>query len=152
MPRKNPLLKYPSPARKWSFVRALDRGWTPQDTVKNPLCIKEMIDDCDLYQRAQLSLPGHEPASVGPTVSAPNVVPPPPPAPAYGFFETLASVGTLRSLHVVADGGGGWTATIKVTLKDGRRVYRYGRLLTPDGIVSMLLHSIEHDRWVPDKQ
>lgn len=149
---KNPLLKYLPAARKWAFIRALDRGYTPQDTTKNPKCIREMIDDCELYQRAQLPTPGLEPAPVRPNVPAPGRVPPSPNPPTNDIFQEVARVGVIRGLYLVAGSGDGWGLTLKLTLPGGQQVYRYGRLRDPAQIEEVLRHWLAKPRWIQDKQ
>jgi hypothetical protein len=151
MKRNDTLSRYSKQARHWAFVKVVDEGYSPSDTVRDPNCIRRMIHHAELYQQAQRPLPGLEPPVVRPTLSAPSRVSDDYLEATDGFLGALASVGTLRGLYVVADGRGGYTATIKVTLPDGRHVYRYGRLNSPGGLTDMLESTILNDRWTPDK-
>lgn len=151
MKRSNDVSRYPLQARAWAMVDALNAGWTPAQTARDPECIAWMLTRLELYSAAKHGVHINRPTLERPTIPAPVTVPSDYQPAESDFFSTLADVGTLRSLHLVSDGGGGFTATIKVTLPDGRQVYRYGRLQSAGGIVQMLEHTIRKDRWTPDK-
>lgn len=151
MKRFDQFRRYSLQARKWAMIDALRAGWSVKDTVSDPNCIAWMVTRLAILDEAKH--PTGRPAALEPgaAVPAPSIVPDSDYEAAPSFFDTLAGVGTLRSIHLVADGRGSYTATIKVTLPDGRRVYRYGRLHTPAGIETMLRATIDGDRWTPDK-
>ena len=151
MKRTDPFTRYSVHAYRWAFQRALARGFTPAEAWNSPQGRDYMTGLCEEYDRAQRPLPGLEPSVVRPNVPTPVTVPSDYHEASSDFFRTLEDVGTLRSLHLVSDGRGGYTATIKVTLPDGRQVYRYGRLQSPSGLVEMLAHTIRKDRWTLDK-
>lgn len=144
-------IRYPLSLRKWAHIDALNHGWSVKDTVSNPRCIEWMTIRCEVLLESERTTPSPRPTVDRPDVPAPHVIPDTDYEASSDFFGTLAGVGTLRGLHLVADGRGGYTATIKITLPDGRQVYRYGRLHAPVQLVSMLEHTILKDRWTPDK-
>ncbi len=143
--------RYPLQSRSWAFVDALNNGWTPAQTAHDPECIAWMLTRLELYRSATLGVHIDRPTHERPVIPAPAGVSPDYEQASISFWSSLASVGSLRGLYLVSDGRSGYSATIKVTLPCGRRVYRYGRLQSPDGLEQMLEHTIRNDRWTPDK-
>lgn len=143
--------RYPLQSRAWALVDALNNGWTPKQTAHDPDCIAWMLTRLELYTAAKHGVHITRPTLERPVIPAPSTVSIDYEQANLSFWRTLADVGALRGLHLVSDGRGGYTATIKITLQDGRQVYRYGRLQSPDGIEQMLEHTVRNDRWTPDK-
>lgn len=147
----NPLIRYPAPARKYAFIKALDAGFTPQDTVKNPACVRLMIEKADLYLAAQKPLPGLEVAPVSPTKPASKPVPTDTPSPPESLFKAISSVGALRGLYVVLDGMGRYAVTLKITHPTRGSVYRFGRVPHERDIEPLIRLWLAKGEWTPDK-
>lgn len=145
------LLKYSAAARKYSFVKVLDEGYTPQDTVKNPRCIERMIHHAELYTAAIRPLPGLEPVVRGTAVSPPKPVPANTASPAVSIVTALAALGALRGLYVVVDGAGRYKVTVKLTTAKHGACYRYGVVDHEADIEPLLWHFAQSDYWTPDK-
>lgn len=143
--------RYSKHAFTWAFQHLFDDGEISIRIYDDPEAIARMHRLCRQYERLQRPLPGLEPAPVRPDIPAPSRLPNEYSEASHNFWGALACVGSLRGLYLVADGRGGYTATIKVTLPCGKHVYRYGRLQHPSGIEDMLHHTVENDRWTPDR-
>lgn len=151
MARQNALTRYPAHARKWAFVRALDSGFTPQDTVKNPRCIEFMITQAELYLEAQQPLPGLETPRVRTTKSAPVPVPSNAPDTGQSVLSQILGVGALRGLYVVLAGDGRYAVTLKITHPIHGNVYRYGKVAHERDVEPLLALWVRKGVWTPDK-
>lgn len=151
MQQTNIYRRYSKHAFTWAFQQLCDAGEGSIRIYEDPEAIERMHRLCRQYESLQRPLPGLEPTPDRPTIPAPASVSNEYTEASNNFWGALACVGSLRGLYLVADGRGGYTATIKVTLPCGKHVYRYGRLQHPSGIEDMLHHTVENDRWSPDR-
>jgi len=143
--------KYSAAARKYAFIKVLDEGYTPQDTVKNPSCIERMIHYAELYNAAVRPLPGLESTVRSAVVPPSKPVPANPPSPTVSIITSLAALGALRGLYVVVDGAGRYKVTVKLTTAKHGACYRYGVVDHEDDIEPLLWHFAQSDYWTPDK-
>lgn len=88
----------------------------------------------------------------GTTVCAPVGVPEAPPPSYTGALDSIQTVGTLRGMYLVASPRGGFTLTVKITLKNGQEVYRYGNVLDLVSVDALILRWIRGNKWTRDKQ
>lgn len=151
MKRSDPLLRYTLAERKWAFIDAMNNGFSVRDTIGNPFCIQWMLTRLEIYREAQRHGEHREERPARADVPPPNRIPSTPHEASPDFLCALEDVGTVRGVYLVADGGGGYTATVKITDKNNRRVYRYGRLRQASGLAQMVLETIKDARWSPDK-
>lgn len=140
----------------WSVQKALESlstlavHVTPDST--DPLLWQEVRDRALFFEEQARESPYAQPDDARPAVRAPAVVPAIYPAPSFSFIASLEAVGTVRGIHLATDSRGGYSLTVKLTLQNGGRVYRFGRLQRADQLEEVIAKWLAKGYWTPDRQ
>lgn len=67
-------------------------------------------------------------------------------------FERLQAVASVRSFSVTLTPDGDYMVVVKVTLRDRKPYYRYGRVAEFRQAYELLEHFVTKQYWTPDKQ
>jgi len=151
MQKSNPLTRFSRLARHWAFIKAIDAGWTGQDTVKDPRCIEFMVHHADIYEIARTNELERRQSDRRAAPRQPVTHPCDPNGTGQSRFEFLSRVGIVRGLYVVLAPDGKYTVTLKVLHPRFGNAYRYGRVPSLAAVWDVLYLWVEKDYWTPDK-